>query len=383
MSRVVKKPLLDRDKESTEEIFASYELFSHNEQLMLFNQLPDAILMLNHNRQIVYFNHSFLDYASSNDPQDIIGLRPGDIFKCIHACENGCGGSRFCTQCGAARAIIDSLRDKDSSYECCLTSTDGHVYNFRVWARPHLIGDEVYSMFIIRNIATEKSNSLLEQVLFHDVSNVALGVNGLLDIIDGSHEHFDKYSWLLNVMSRELVDTIHNQKFLMQAEHGLFLPKITELNSYEIINEVIHSFEYHPSTDGKNLNFKGSEDVIFYSDRQLMKHIIRVMVKNALEASDCGQEITLTSKSCGDKILFQVHNHGCIDSNVQLNIFKRSFSTKGSGHGWGAYGIKMLSEEYLHGQVWFATNKQTGTTFFAEYPIQTHIGECNDNNAGN
>ncbi len=369
MSRVVKNILLNRDRVSLEAAFSRYDRFNSDEELCLFNRLPDAILILNHYRQIVYFNQSFLEYTASSDPQTIIGLRPGEIFHCIHACENGCGGSRFCTQCGAAHAIIDSFHDKHSSYECCLTSTDGHVYNFRIWAQPHRVDGEVYSMFIIRNIASEKSNIVLEQILYHDVSNVASGVNGLLAMIDGKQEHFDKYFWLLNEMSRELVDTIHNQQFLTQAEQGTFKPQVIALSSSEIINEVIRAFEYHPALDGKVLDFEGSENITFYSDHQLVKHVIRVMVKNALEASENGKKITVTSKIYGDKILFQVHNYGCIDSNVQLNIFKRSFSTKGKGHGWGAYGIKVLSEGYLNGRVWFSTNKRIGTTFFAEYPL--------------
>jgi Histidine kinase-, DNA gyrase B-, and HSP90-like ATPase len=371
MKRVVKNFLPNEDRVSGNVALANYKQFNCDAKLELFNKLPDAILILNHGCQIVYFNHSFLKYSSSRDPLDIIGLRPGEIFKCIHASENCCGGSEFCTQCGAARAIKDSLHSQNSSCECCITSTDGKVYNFRVWAHPHQVGNENYTLFIIRNIESEKSNLVLEQILFHDVINVASGVNGLLNMIGSSQENFDKYFWLLDMMSRDLVETIHSKQFLTQAEKGIFIPEMTKLNSNEIINEVVRFFEHHPLVDGKILTFKGSENIIFYSDRRLIKYIIRVMLQNALEASGFGKEILVNSKHDGSKVMFQVHNHGCIDSNVQLNIFKRSFSTKGTGHGWGAYGIKMLSEGYLNGRVWFSVNKRTGTTFFAEYPLRT------------
>jgi histidine kinase/DNA gyrase B/HSP90-like ATPase/PAS domain-containing protein len=369
MGRIVKDFFSKSDRVTESVITADYEFFKNDEKLEFLNQLPDYVLILNDARQIVYLNRSFLEFTGCNNSHDVIGSHPGEIFNCINACENGCGFSQFCIQCGAAHAIVNKFDENNKSYECCITSTGGKVHNLRVWARPYRIENEIYTILIIRNIEVEKSNSVLERILFHDVSNLASGVNGLLDMIDGSHENFQKYFWLLDMMSRELVDTIHNQQFLHQAEEGVFVPEMSLLNSNEIINEVIRFFEHHPLLIGKNITFKGSENITFNSDRRLLKYIIRVMVKNALEASSRGKEIIVNSKISGDKVLFQVHNHGYINSNVQLNIFKRSFSTKGTGHGWGAYGIKMLSEGYLNGKVWFSVSKKNGTTFFAEYPL--------------
>jgi sensor histidine kinase regulating citrate/malate metabolism len=55
---------------------------------------------------------------------------------------------------------------------------------------------------------------------------------------------------------------------------------------------------------------------------------------------------------------------------IQLQIFQRSFSTKGSGRGLGTYSIKLLTEQYLHGKAWFTSNEVEGTTFFASIPIK-------------
>ena len=42
---------------------------------------------------------------------------------------------------------------------------------------------------------------------------------------------------------------------------------------------------------------------------------------------------------------------------VQLQIFKRSFSTKGAARGLGTYSMRLLSERYLKGVVSFTGEK--------------------------
>jgi signal transduction histidine kinase len=58
-----------------------------------------------------------------------------------------------------------------------------------------------------------------------------------------------------------------------------------------------------------------------------------------------------------------------MEQDVQLQIFKRSYSTKGSGRGLGTYSIKLLGEKFLKGKVWFESEIEKGTTFYFEIPL--------------
>ncbi len=55
-----------------------------------------------------------------------------------------------------------------------------------------------------------------------------------------------------------------------------------------------------------------------------------------------------------------------IPYDVQLQLFQRSFSTKGIGRGIGTYSIKLLTENYLKGSVNFISNENEGTLFTIE-----------------
>jgi sensor histidine kinase regulating citrate/malate metabolism len=62
-----------------------------------------------------------------------------------------------------------------------------------------------------------------------------------------------------------------------------------------------------------------------------------------------------------------------ISREVQLQLFKRSFSTKGAGRGIGTYSMKLLGEKYLKGKVWFQSSPEKGTTFFIAIPQKTNV----------
>jgi sensor histidine kinase regulating citrate/malate metabolism len=92
------------------------------------------------------------------------------------------------------------------------------------------------------------------------------------------------------------------------------------------------------------------------------------MIKNALEACQPGQTVTVGCQQDGADVLFWVHNPTVMPLNVQLQMFQRSFSTKGQGRGLGTYSMKLLSERYLKGRVAFTSREGEGTRFTVVYP---------------
>jgi sensor histidine kinase regulating citrate/malate metabolism len=58
-----------------------------------------------------------------------------------------------------------------------------------------------------------------------------------------------------------------------------------------------------------------------------------------------------------------VRNDTIIPENVKMQLFQRSFSTKGQGRGIGTYSIKLLTENYLKGKVSFISNETERTVF--------------------
>jgi signal transduction histidine kinase len=108
------------------------------------------------------------------------------------------------------------------------------------------------------------------------------------------------------------------------------------------------------------------KQTVIATDRVLLRRILINLIKNALEASSAGDEITVGYKSSDSKNIIYVQNPTVMDQSVQLQVFKRSFSTKGKGRGIGTYSVKLFVEKYLGGKVSFVSQEGEGTTFFVE-----------------
>jgi hypothetical protein len=88
-----------------------------------------------------------------------------------------------------------------------------------------------------------------------------------------------------------------------------------------------------------------------------------------LEATPRGGQIGIRCENLGRQVAFHVNNPTVMPEQVRLQIFQRSFSTKGEpGRGIGTYSIKLFGETYLGGRVSFRSQEPEGTTFTITVP---------------
>ena len=80
----------------------------------LMNVVSGFLAVLNKHRQILALNETLLDMIGIGDAGKVLGLRPGEAVRCIHAQEmpGGCVTTEFFSTCGAAIAIVTILGQK-------------------------------------------------------------------------------------------------------------------------------------------------------------------------------------------------------------------------------------------------------------------------------
>ncbi|HEX9653646.1 MAG TPA: HAMP domain-containing sensor histidine kinase, partial [bacterium] len=236
---------------------------------------------------------------------------------------------------------------------------------------PIVIDHERFTIFTVIDISHEKRRKVLERVFFHDVLNTAGALRGYLDLLQ-SAEHWEVNEILQNInrIGEQLIDEILAQKQLVAAEDNELCAEPTELDSLEFLNDLMTVYRGHPLSENRTMVIdRHSPGVRLSIDVTLLRRVICNMVKNALESSENGETITIGCRRGDDDISFWVHSPKFIPREIQLQIFKRSFSTKGEGRGLGTYSMKLLSERYLKGKVWFTSSETEGTVFTASYPI--------------
>lgn len=375
MSEPTKIPsyFLPAERASKEEIQRQVSHFKENPLIgQLFNAVPDLILLLNKQRQIVFANKSFLNFLGPKDGTSIYGLRSGEVMDCVHWKEfQGCGTTEFCTVCGAAKAIQYCQQGKKDCKECHIIQihNKGHL-DLRVWTTPFREGDEQFTIFVVADISHEKRKMALERIFFHDILNTAGIVNGFAQLLkDAKSGVIERYKNLIRLSSERLIEEIQSQKQLTAAESNELSIDLKPMNSLELLQEIVDLYKGHEVTKGRNLLLNvHSQNLVFTSDKTILKRVIGNMVKNALEASKEGETITLGCEVQGELLEFWVHNPNFMPRDIQLQIFQRSFSTKGGDRGLGTYSMKLLGEKFLNGKVSFVTSEKHGTTFKASYP---------------
>jgi signal transduction histidine kinase len=349
---------------------------SHSELITtLLNAMPDFLLVLNECRQIVVVNQRLLKAFNVTNPEMLLGLRPGEAMGCIHFSDgpDGCGTAKNCAVCGAVLAILASQESGlPQKRECQLMlGKDCSALDLDVLATPITIEGERFTVLALRDISSEKRRYVMERVFFHDILNSAGGIRGLASLLQegaspASEEEYK--TWMVD-LSDNLIEEIKHQRRLLQAEQGQYIPTFEPVDLMELLRDVQRLYENHDRTPGRKLELEEVTNCVLMTDRPLLRRIIGNMVLNALEASNRGDAISIWAHCAADHVQINVTNPGEMPLEVQLSLFKRSFSTKEKqGRGLGTYSMKLFGERYLRGIISFRSTSGM-TTFSIELPL--------------
>ncbi len=347
--------------------------------LEMLNAMPQIAAILNENRQIVFSNESLVGYLELIDHRDTVGMRPGEVVKCIFSktSKNGCGTSENCRYCGAVNAILESQNQKKKvSRECRITTLiDGrHEFmDIQVTATPFDYKGKIYTIFSVDDISDKKRRLMLERIFFHDIVNIAGAIKGFSEVLKGNNdqEQIEECLDAMGKLSKELVEEIISQRTLHDAETGDLIAHITDINSTNLIKDTLSYLSKSEYAFGKQIVTEADNtNIYFSSDETLLKRVLINMLKNALEASSQGDIVRVRSEILGNNLVFSVNNPSEMSKDVKLQVFQRSFSTKGNNRGIGTYSIRILTERYLKGKVGFTSTRENGTTFFVYLPLE-------------
>ena len=356
-----------------------YHLFSSLKNIKEFlNALPYVVAILNPERQIIYSNKALINLLNVNSVEELLGLRPGEAIGCVHSGEEdgGCGTSESCKFCGAVRTILKCQKERIKvTDECRITSLiNGNevAFDLMVTAAPIYIEKKEYSILSLNDISNEKRRKALERIFFHDIINTAGSLNSIIEIMKDvdETEKLKEFVELAGNTSKDLIDEILAQRELLAAENNELNVKRIAVFSHELLNELVMKIMHNEFAREKSVIIdKNSSNLTFTTDVLLLKRVLVNMLKNALEATQEKGKVIIGCDNDDNNIIFRVHNTSYIPKDVQMQIFMRSFSTKGNNRGLGTYGMKLLGERYLKGKVYFKSDEKNGTKFFIKLPL--------------
>jgi signal transduction histidine kinase len=266
-------------------------------------------------------------------------------------------------------AAADSVRIGDASVqECRILTGSGDAFDFDLHAVPS--GVQGFGVCVLKDLHTSKRLRVLERTFFHDVINLAIGVKGLTEMFDlNDPAQTEEYVKMIHDSSEKMVDEILRLRTLRSAESGDLTTCYGSVSANELLHVIVSYYAEAASARRLNVVIESQDATVFETDRELVQMVLGSLVINAIEASARGNRVTVGYSSDEDAIVFYVRNEQILSDEVRLQMFERSFSTKGPGKGVGAYSAKLITERYLGGQVWFDSRAPDGTAFCVRLPI--------------
>jgi hypothetical protein len=353
------------------------EIDSHCTQILqsdfystLLDEIPNFVLILNDARQIIYANKAFMNILEANFPENIWGMRPGECMNCVRSTSHmeGCGSGKHCNVCGFAQMIRISEEGKSGTGECNMVVKGGDTLSLSVYTRPFVHHNKRYVFCQLQDISKQRAHDFFERSFLHDIQNS-------VSVLYALHEVLEHLSPL------ELKNTIKDLSNKLNEEVNAYkLISNAEINNISIRPESIDVSALVSKTTDELLNIKAfrnkkinihSESGVFLTDRTLLRRIVMNLIKNAFEASADHEEVDVIIKQSGDHCDIKVKSIPVIANEVQMQLFQKSFSTKGKGRGWGTYSIRLLTENYLKGTVSLVSNSIDRTVFTVSIPQST------------
>jgi signal transduction histidine kinase len=280
--------------------------------------------------------------------------------------------------CGANKVIRAGIRGTSARAECRLTSVTlrgKERAEFSVYSVPIECEGEPAVFCALNDVSSEKRRAVLERAFFHDILNTAASVKGLSDLIALDRERIDgrelsKFLQMMRDSCETLVDEILSHQVLLSAETGQLHTSWGEAAIADCLREAVMVASHLPVASLKPIQPEyPPATAVFRTDRVLLGRVLLNLLKNALEATPDGQAIHVGARVTGDEVEFTVQNPAVLSQSVRLQIFQRSFTTKGAGRGIGTYAAKLLTEQYLGGEIEFRSSESEGTVFTVRLPL--------------
>jgi signal transduction histidine kinase len=334
----------------------------------ILDSVPDILVFLNEQRQVVFANRAVFSFLDKEPTPELLGDRPGEALGCVHAveAEGGCGTTEFCQTCGAVQAILAAQRGTEEVKECRISVGDsGDALDLKVSTVPFEHEGERFTICSLQDISHEKRRRALERTFFHDVLNTAGGLRGFVELLlESEPDEVPEVAGTVGKISRQLIEEIEAHRALLAAEANQLTVNLVELDTREVLEELAVVYRRHEAAEKKRIEISADcESAAFRSDPTLLGRVLGNMLKNALEATPADQKVTMGSRCDAAQVEFWVNNPTFMPRDVQLQVFNRSFSTKGSGRGIGTYSMRLLVSKYLGGEVDFTSSEAEGTTF--------------------
>ena len=220
-------------------------------------------------------------------------------------------------------------------------------------------------------------------ILAHDLKspfNSLLGFSQLL--VENVHENnMNKIDQYANIISNSATKTFHLLEDLLlwsRAQSGKIVYEPESFNLGEICQSMVKETTSHALSKGISVQSYVSTEFAVFTDKRMIKTVLRNILSNAIKFTHNNGEITLDANQTEEEITVSLADTGVGMNEKALselfNIAKEN-TTKGTNNEEGTgLGLQICKEfvEKMGGTIWAESEVNKGTVFYFTIPKQQH-----------
>lgn len=161
---------------------------------------------------------------------------------------------------------------------------------------------------------------------------------------------------------------MENLHLLTQLESNSYNFTPMNVNLADMVGDVTAQLDGMRKARNQKWQIDESSLLVIQAEESMVRMTLANLIKNAIEASNEGDTISIKFQSSNKKVQCIIHNPTMIDPAIRSRFYEKYVSwKKADGVGLGTYVAKLLTEAQ-NGRIWFETGEETGTSLFLEYP---------------
>ncbi len=210
----------------------------------------------------------------------------------------------------------------------------------------------------------------LATALAHEIRNPLGSIAGSIELLRTGGTLAPQDEALCEIIQREtarLNDLISDMLDLSRPR----LPAKQRLDLGRLASDIVALAAQSGRGGDVTVRYDGPKDLEVIADPDQMRQVVWNLVRNAIQASSAGDEVTVRLTHANENIELAIVDHGPgIPREAQERLFDAFFTTRSNGVGIGLAVVKRILDD--HGfAVEVDTGRTSGTTFRVQIPAGT------------
>ena len=337
---------------------------------LLFNNIPDAIFVLDSNERIINTNPVALSLLDSFRKNDGNSSNSKSVFpKRLLSAKDDVSELEFDEKIYyKTNTVINSSKGKYLGTLIVL-----HDITERKQYENKLLKNELRLKEL--NASKDKFFSIIAHDLKNPFNSILGFSNILMEVVqDKDYEAVEEYAEIIQNSSQRAMSLLTNLMEWSRSQTGRMEFNPETIDIVALINDVTELLKYSAQLKSITIYKENDQSVMISADKAMMSNILRNIISNAVKYTRPGGSIVISTKQKQNELLVNITDNGIgINKENIEKLFRidENYSTPGTQNETGTGLGLLLCKEFIDkhkGKIWVESEPNKGSTFHFTIP---------------